>query len=82
LTEVEAVRRWSIEPARILGHRSGSIAVGEPADLTIFDPDVAWTVTPDSLKTKSKNTPLLGMTLRGRATQTIIGGEVAHHGTD
>jgi dihydroorotase len=80
LSELEAVRRWTVEPAKILGHGSGSIVVGEPADVTIFDPDIAWTVTPESLKTKSKNTPLLGMNLRGRATHTIVGGEVAFHG--
>lgn len=76
---IEAIRRWTVEPAKILGHGTGSLEVGGAANVTIFDPEADWTVTPESLKTKSKNTPLLGMTLRGRATHTIIGGELAHH---
>ena len=80
LSESEAIRRWTVEPARILGHGTGSLAVGEEANVTVFDPSLEWTVTPESLKTKSKNTPLLGMTLRGKATHTIIGGEIQQHG--
>ena len=79
LSDLEAVRRWTVEPARILGHGTGSLGVGQPADVLVFDPERPWKVTPDALKTRSKNTPLLGMTLRGRATHTIIGGEVAYH---
>jgi dihydroorotase len=77
---LEAVRRWTVEPARILRESPGSLDIGQPANVTIFDPEREWTVTRDSLKTRSKNTPLLGMTLRGRATHTIIGEGVAYHG--
>lgn len=76
----EVIRRWTVEPAKILGHGSGSLAPGEEANVCVFDPEQAWTVTPETLKTKSKNTPLLGMTLRGRPTHTIIRGEVRYHG--
>jgi len=74
----DLVRRWTVEPAKILGIEPVRIAEGETANIAVFDPVVAWTVTPESLKTKSKNTPMLGMTLRGRAALTIVDGKVQH----
>jgi len=52
----------------------GELKIGGPADLTIIDPDVEWTVSPDTLAGKSTNTPFLGRTLRGRAIRTICRG--------
>ncbi len=75
---VDLVRRWTVEPAKILGLDPVSIQEGLPANISVFDPEEFWTVTPEALKTKSKNTPLLGMTLRGRAALTIVDGEVQH----
>lgn len=72
------VRLWTVEPARIAGIDAGRIVVGAEADIAVFDPEETWTVTPDALKTKSKNTPLLGMTLRGRAVLTLVAGKVQH----
>jgi dihydroorotase len=48
------------------------------ADLTVIDPSRAWTVSAETLRTKSANTPLLGMTLQGRAVLTLVAGEVLH----
>jgi dihydroorotase len=75
---VDLVRRWTVEPAKILGLEPMSIREGSVANISVFDPEESWTVTAESLKTKSKNTPLLGMTLRGRAVLTIVDGEVQH----
>lgn len=80
LTLSELVRLWTIEPARILRIERGTLAPGSVADVSIFDPDGEWTVTPERLRTKSANTPLLGMTLRGRAILTLVDGEERHHG--
>lgn len=77
---VELVRLWTLEPARILRTDRGTLAPGSVADVTVFDPDEAWTVTPERLKTKSANTPLLGMTLKGRAVLTLVDGEERHRG--
>jgi dihydroorotase len=74
----DLVRWWTIEPAKIIGVEAPSLREGELTSLTVFDPDREWTVTPDALKTKSKNTPLLGMTLRGQAVLTVVDGEVQH----
>ena len=78
LEMVDLVRRWTVEPAKILGLDPISIREGSVANISVFNPEQSWTVTPEALKTKSKNTPLLGMTLRGRAVLTIVDGEVQH----
>lgn len=74
----DLIRLWTTEPARILGIEIPSLEVGRRANVTVFDPDAEWNVTADTLKTKSKNTPLLGMTLRGRAALTMVDGKVQH----
>jgi len=80
LSLLDLVRLWTLEPARILRIDRGTLALGSVADVTVFDPDDEWTVTPERLKTKSANTPLLGMTLKGRAVLTLVDGEERHHG--
>jgi dihydroorotase len=74
----DLVRLWTVEPARILRIDAGTLAPGSVANVTVFDPDNEWVVTPESLRTRSKNTPLLGMTLRGQAVLTLVDGEVQH----
>ncbi len=78
LSLTDVVRRLSLEPARLLRVPLGDLAPGRTADLVAFDPEERWVVTPERLQTKSANTPLLGMELRGRAKLTLVGGEERH----
>ena len=74
---VDLVRIMSIQPARIAGiaDRHGrDLEVGAPANLVVFDPNITWQVSPDSLASKSRNTPYVGMTLRGRVRHTFFNG--------
>jgi dihydroorotase len=64
----------SVAPARILGVRGGSLAVGGAADVTVIDPDAGWSVDPDHFLSKSRNTPFGGWSLTGQARATIVGG--------
>ena len=76
---LSVVVRWlSLEPARLLRVSLGSLTPGHAADLVVFDPEERWVVTPERLRTKSANTPLLGMELRGRVKLTLVGGEERH----
>lgn len=72
------IDRMSVAPARIAGV-SGihgcNIEVGAPANITVFDPDVTWSVEPERLASKSRNTPYVGRKLRGRVRHTILRGE-------
>jgi dihydroorotase len=68
----------TLQPARIAGIAGGRIAEGQPADLCLLDPDLAWTPGPDTLRSRGKNTPATGRPVRGRAIHTIVGGDVVH----
>jgi dihydroorotase len=68
------VELLSLNPARILRVPGGSLAEGAPADITILAPDLAVTVDAPSMRSKSKNTPFNGWTLRGGVAATIVGG--------
>lgn len=69
----------TVEPARLCNLDTaglGALKVGGPADATVIDPELKWTITPDQLKGKSKNTPFLGRVVRGRPVATIVGGSL------
>jgi dihydroorotase len=78
LTLSDVVRTMSSTPARLWGLSSGRLHPGSPADIVVFDPDEPWTVEPDRLASRSANTPLSGMTMRGRAKWTFVGGDERH----
>ncbi len=76
-----AVETLTTGPARVLAGRGDvwpGLRTGEPADLVVIDPAASWTVTPESLASKGKNTPLLGRSLRGVVRLTLAGGRVAY----
>jgi dihydroorotase len=61
-------------PARAFRLPGGHLREGAPADVTVLDPEVEWTVEPDRFLSRSRNTPFAGWKLRGRAARTIVGG--------
>lgn len=68
----------SAQPAALLNLRGrGTLAVGSFADCLIFDPKAEWTFHAAESKSKSKNTPFDGWTMRGRVHWTISEGKVA-----
>jgi dihydroorotase len=69
------------EPSKIIGNRYGrlgSLEVGVSADVTIFDPDMEWTVDTKAFASKGKNTPLVGSRLKGKAVATIAQGKLVY----
>ena len=72
-----AVAKVTADAARVAGIAAGSLAVGEAADLCVFDPAARWTVSPASLASQGKHTPFLGYELSGVVRATIVGGQVA-----
>ncbi len=71
-----AIRRMSTGPAAAMNLPGGTLRAGAPADLTLIDPDYAWTVDPDAFLSKSGNTPFAGWELTGGPAATIVGGRV------
>ena len=83
LTLARAIAALTTGPAAVLSGRSrrdGSVGLveGAPADLVVFDRAERWTVTAESLASRGKNTPLLGMDLPGRVLLTMADGRVAY----
>jgi dihydroorotase len=64
--------------ARVLGVRAGTMEVGAPADVCLFDPARAWVVGPATLASQGKNTPFQGFELVGRVARTLVGGRTVH----
>ncbi len=75
------VRLLSSGPARILGLKSkGTLKAGSDADITIFDPGRRVTIDSNRFKSKGRNTPFDGWSLKGRVEYTIVGGKVIYQG--
>jgi dihydroorotase len=72
------VELLSVNPARILRVAGGSLSEGAPADITILAPDLAVTVSAATMRSKAKNTPFDGWTLRGGVAATIVGGRAVY----
>jgi dihydroorotase len=68
------VELMSTNPARILRIPGGRLAEGDLADLSIIAPDLSVTVDAASFRSKSRNTPFDGWTLRGGVAATLVGG--------
>jgi dihydroorotase len=71
------VELFTTGPARVLG-RSRRIAAGEPADLTLFSTDVAWTYNVSESASKSRNTPFDGRQFRGGPVATVVAGRIPY----
>jgi dihydroorotase len=74
----DIVKLMCVNPRRILGIDGGSLAAGQAADITLFNPDEEWVVEPDKFKSKSRNSCFKNMTLKGRVKYTIVNGEVVY----
>ena len=72
------VELMSVNPARILRIPGGTLAAAAPADITILAPDLGVTIDRATLRSRSKNTPFHGWTLRGGIAATLVGGRVVY----
>ena len=65
----------SSKPREILGLEPVQVKAGSVADLTVFDPNVEWTVGEDGFESKASNSGFVGRKLTGRATDVFVGGK-------
>ena len=85
---LRAIEVLTSGPAGILGDRSrrggtrAGLVAGELADLVVFDRSETWTVTPERLLSRGKNSPLVGMALPGRVLLTVAAGRIAYEAPD
>ena len=78
MTLDKLIRLMSTAPAEILGINGGTLSVGSPADIVLFDTTEEWTVDENKLHGKSKNTPFKGKMLKSRIKYTICGGKIVY----
>jgi len=81
LTLATLIAKLTGEPAKIIGNKwgkLGTLTVGTPADVTIFNPDLEWIVDTEAFASKGKNTPLVGSRLKGKVMATISQGKLAY----
>ena len=69
----ELLEKMTINPAKIFGLPSGRVELGGPADFTLIDPEIEWTV--ESFASKASNSPFIGHTLKGKVMATFVGGK-------
>ncbi|RKX36096.1 MAG: dihydroorotase [Verrucomicrobia bacterium] len=72
---LDSISLLTSKPADVMNLDAGSIGEGAKADIAIIDPDETWTVTPESLHSKSANSPWLGVALKGRVRKTLLEGK-------
>ncbi len=72
--------RMSTMPARLFHLPGGTLAVGQAADVVVFDPTARWTVDATRFRSKSRNTPFAGWELVGRVVRTLVGGRTVFSG--
>jgi dihydroorotase len=72
----EAIRKLSYNAAFILGVPGGRLVEGDRADLALIDPEYEYVLREEDILSKSKNSPFIGKTLKGRNELTMVGGRI------
>jgi dihydroorotase len=72
------IERMSTAPARLFHLPGGTLKTGTVADVTVFDPDAEYVVDPSRFRSKGRNSPYAGKTLRGVVALTVVDGRVIH----
>ena len=74
MSEADMQRLWCRRPGEIFGLSWNGFAPGDPADFFLLDPGEIWIPGPDTLYSKSCNTPFSGQSLYGRVRHHWLGG--------
>ena len=74
ITWQRMVELMAVKPREILRVEPVTLAAGSVADVTIIDPNLAWTVTEQDFQSKATNSAFIGANLVGRATDVYVGG--------
>jgi dihydroorotase len=75
---VQLVEKMAKAPADLMGINN-NIVPGNPADLTLINTDVNWTVDPNLFVSKGRNTPFAGRKISGAAVLTVVDGRIVYN---
>jgi dihydroorotase len=73
---MKLIELMSTSPAKIVKLDRGTLQVGAVADVTVIDPQRAWTIDVQKFESKSRNCPFHGWNVKGSARATVVGGEM------
>lgn len=76
---LDVLRCMTDAPARLLGLPAGRLAIGEAADLMLFDLDRMWKITEKGLHSLAKNTAFEGRLVIGKVVRTLVDGRTVFH---
>jgi dihydroorotase len=76
ISALRLVEALSTSPAKVARIEGGTLAVGSRADFVLLDPTTTWTVSRETLCSKSHNTPLLHQEVTGQVRMTVAAGEI------
>jgi dihydroorotase len=77
-TWLDVLAKLTQNPARVIREHLGVVKPASVADLVLIDPEKKWRLTPERIRSRSKNTPWLNKDLTGCVHTTIVGGEVKY----
>ena len=78
ITKMQMAEKMSYNPARIINIDKGTITEGKTADIVIFDPEAEYTIKAEDFMSKAKNSPFIGMKVKGKVKNTICGGKIVY----
>lgn len=73
---MDLLKKMTVNPSKLYNLNSGTLKVGESADIVIFDPNEMFEVT--NFKSKSSNSPFIGEKLYGKIKYTICNGKIVY----
>ena len=71
----DMIAKFTVNPAKLLKLKKGTLSVGADGDVTVFDTDCEWVYRPENSASKSRNNPFFGWQLKGRAVATVVAGQ-------
>ena len=78
ITLSQMIALLTSRPAEVFNLSKGNLAVGQDADVVVFDPEAEYTIDAQKFKSKSKNSPFHGWKVKGRVTHTLVMGRTVH----
>ena len=74
---LEQVINWlAVKPAEIFGLNAGTLTVGAPADVAVFDITQTCTIDKEDFLSKGENTPFIGWKVKGETQMTFVNGQL------
>ncbi len=70
------IKLMTEKPAKIIGVDKGTLSKGKQGDVTIIDPNAEYEIDVNKFRSKSRNCPYHGWTVKGKVEKTIVGGEI------